>query len=45
LRNLFLAQRCAKVLTVPWFEYKAFNNSPEKRAAYVRELLTKEGLV
>jgi hypothetical protein len=45
LRNLFLAQRCAKVLTVPWFEYKAFNDSAEKRAAYVRDLLTKEGLV
>jgi hypothetical protein len=45
LRNLFLAERCAKVVTVPWFEYQAFNDSPEKRAAYLRELLTKEGLM
>ena len=45
LRNLFLAERCAKVLTVPWFENKAFYDSPEKRAAYVQDLLTKEGLL
>jgi hypothetical protein len=44
LRNLFLAERCAKALTVPYFEFDACN-SPEKRAAYVRDLLTKEGLV
>jgi hypothetical protein len=44
LRNLFLAQQCAKVLTVPYFEFDACN-SPEKRAAYVRDLLTKEGLL
>jgi hypothetical protein len=39
LRNLFLTERCAKVVTVPWFEFDACNDSPEKRAAYVRELL------
>jgi hypothetical protein len=44
LRNLFLAQQCAKVLTVPWFEFDKCN-SPEKRAAYVREMLTKAGIV
>jgi hypothetical protein len=45
LRNLFLAERCAKVLTVPWFEFDVECNSAEKRAAYVRDLLTKEGLL
>jgi hypothetical protein len=45
LGNLFLRERCAKVLTVPWFENKAFNDSPEKRVAYVRDMLTKEGLL
>ena len=42
LRDLFLAQRCAKVLTVPWFEVAT---SKEKRISYVREMLTKEGLL
>ena len=31
-------------MTVPYFEFDACI-SPEKRAAYVRDLLTKEGLV
>jgi hypothetical protein len=44
LRNLFLAEWCAKVLTVPYFEFEKYK-SPEKRAAYVRERLTDEGLV
>jgi hypothetical protein len=44
LRNLFLRERRAKVLTVPYFEFDVGRNSPEKRAAYVRDLLTKEGL-
>jgi hypothetical protein len=45
LRDLFLGQRCAKVLTVPWFEVNWFNASAAKRTLYVRELLAKEGIV
>jgi hypothetical protein len=45
LRDLFLGQRCAKVLTVPWFEYSKFSASAVKRTLYVRELLAKEGIV
>jgi hypothetical protein len=45
LRDLFLGQRCAKVLTVPWFEFSKFNASAVKRTTYVRELLAKEGIV
>jgi hypothetical protein len=45
LRDLFLGQRCAKVLTVPWFEYSKFNASAVERTLYVRELLAKEGIV
>jgi hypothetical protein len=45
LRDLFLGQRCAKVLTVPWFESNWFNASVVKRTSYVRELLAKEGIV
>jgi hypothetical protein len=45
LRDLFLGQRCAKVLTVPWFEFSKFNASAMKRTLYVRELLAKEGIV
>jgi hypothetical protein len=44
VRNLFLEERCAKVATVPYFEFDK-SNSPEKRVAYVRDLLTKEGLL
>jgi len=45
LRDLFLSQRCAEVLTVPWFESNWFNASAVKRTLYVRELLAKEGIV
>jgi hypothetical protein len=45
LRDLFLGQRCAKVLTVPWFEFSKFDASAVKRTLYVRELLAKEGIV
>mmetsp|Transcript_32306 Transcript_32306/g.51739 ORF Transcript_32306/g.51739 Transcript_32306/m.51739 type:complete len:157 (+) Transcript_32306:7-477(+) len=45
LRDLFLGQRCAKVLTVPWFEFSKFNASAVKRTLYVRELLAKEGII
>jgi very-short-patch-repair endonuclease len=41
LRDLFLAKQCAKVVTVPWFEWRALN-SPEARSAYVRKKLAKE---
>jgi hypothetical protein len=41
LRDLFLAKHCAKVVTVPWFEWNALN-SPEARSAYVRKKLAKE---
>jgi hypothetical protein len=44
LRDLFLGQRCTKVLTVPWFEFSKFNASAVKRTSYVRELLAKEGI-
>jgi hypothetical protein len=42
LRDFFLARRCAKVVTVPWFEFAAVKNSPEKRRLYVKEKLAKE---
>jgi hypothetical protein len=45
LRDLLLGQRCAKVLTVPWFEFSKFNASAMKRTLYVRQLLAKEGIV
>jgi hypothetical protein len=45
LRDLFLGQRCAKVLTVPWIEFSKFNASAVKHTLYVRELLAKEGIV
>jgi very-short-patch-repair endonuclease len=45
LRDLFLAKQCAKVVTVPWFEWRALN-SLEARSAYVKKKLAKEaGLV
>ena len=44
LRDLFLAKQCAKVVTVPWFEWRALN-SPEARSAYVRKKLAKEASV
>jgi hypothetical protein len=42
LRDFFLAKQCAKVVTVPWFEFAALENSPEKRRLYVKEKLAKE---
>jgi hypothetical protein len=41
LRDLFLAKQCAKVVTVPWFEWRRLN-SPEKRKMYVKEKLAAE---
>ena len=41
LRDLFLAKRCAKVVTVPWFEFAKVQGSPEKRKMYVKEKLAK----
>jgi hypothetical protein len=42
LRDFFLARQCAKVVTVPYFEFDAVEGSPEKRRLYVKEKLTKE---
>jgi len=41
LRDLFLAKQCAKVVTVPWFEWRALNTF-EARRAYVKKKLAKE---
>jgi hypothetical protein len=46
LRDLFLGQRCNKVLTVPWFEFGNLNAlGAVKHTLYVRELLAEEGIV
>jgi hypothetical protein len=42
LRDYLLAKQCAKVVTVPWFEWRDTGSSPEKRRAYVREKLAGE---
>jgi len=42
LRDFFLAKLCAKVVTVPYFEFDAVQGSPEKRRLYVKEKLAKE---
>jgi hypothetical protein len=42
LRDLLLAKQCAKVVTVPYFEFDRVLNSPEKRRLYVKEKLAKE---
>jgi hypothetical protein len=42
LRDFFLTKQCAKVVTVPWFEFAAVKNSPERRRLYVKEKLAKE---
>jgi hypothetical protein len=42
LRDFFLARQCAKVVTVPWFEFAAVETSLEKRRLYVKEKLAKE---
>jgi len=36
LRDFFLARQCAKVVTVPYFEFDAVEGSPEKRRLYVK---------
>ena len=41
LRGFFLAKRCAKVVTVPYFEYEKCI-TPEERMAYVKQRLSKE---
>jgi very-short-patch-repair endonuclease len=41
LRDLFLAKQCAKVVTVPWFEWRVLNTF-EARRAYVKKKLAKE---
>ena len=42
LRDCLLAKQCAKVVTVPWFEWRDTGSTPERRRAYVREKLAKE---
>jgi hypothetical protein len=42
LRDFFLAKQCAKVMTVPYFEFDRVKHSPEKRRLYVKEKLAKE---
>jgi hypothetical protein len=42
LRDFFLARQCAKVVTVPYFEFDAVEGSPEKRRLYVKAKLAKE---
>jgi hypothetical protein len=42
LRDFFLAKQCAKVVTVPWFEFAAVEGSPKKRGLYIKDKLAKE---
>ena len=42
LRDLLLAKQCAKVVTVPYYEFDRVKHSPEKRRLYVKEKLAKE---
>lgn len=42
LRDFFLSKQCAKVITVPWFEFDPIKMSPENRKLYVKEKLSKE---
>jgi hypothetical protein len=42
LRDYLLAKQCAKVVIVPWFEWRDTGSTVEKRRAYVREKLAKE---
>jgi hypothetical protein len=42
LPDYFLARQCARVVTVPWFEFVKLEGSPEKRRLYVKEKLAKE---
>jgi hypothetical protein len=42
LRDFFLARQCARVVTVPYFEFDAVKGSPEKRRLYVKAKLAEE---
>ena len=42
LRDLFLARRHAKLVTVPWFEMDALGASDAARAEYLREKLKRD---
>ena len=42
LRDFFLAKQCAKVVTVPWFEFARVKHSPEKLRLYVKEKLAQD---
>jgi hypothetical protein len=43
LRDLLLTKQCAKVVTVPGFEWRRLN-TPEKKRLYVKDKLAKEGV-
>ena len=42
LRDFFLDKRCAKVVTVPWFEWQLVKNSGERRRSYLKAKLSEE---
>jgi hypothetical protein len=42
LRDFFLAKQCARIMTVPWFEFAHLEGSPEEQRLYVKEKLAKE---
>ena len=42
LRDMFLARRHAKLVTVPWFEMDALGASDAARAEYLREKLKRD---
>jgi hypothetical protein len=42
LRDLLLANQCARVVTVPWFEWQDLGKTSEACRAYVTEKLTRE---
>jgi hypothetical protein len=42
LRDFFLARQCAKVVTVPYFEFNAVEGWPERVRLYIKEKLANE---
>jgi hypothetical protein len=42
LRDVLLVKQCARVVTVPWFEWRDLGKTPKARRAYVKEKLTRE---
>ena len=43
LRDFLLARQCARVVTVPWFEWRDVRNAREKRTQYLRDKLARAG--